>query len=90
VNERDKVMTENLTKRLVSHRNISLASQAVAKLAFHHAERGFDVRPFVVVLQKLGAPELKVVIHPGPRSPALRNLDCSGQRPPRECGAGRP
>ena len=54
-------MTENLTKRLVSHRNIGLAAQAVAKLALNHAERGLDIRPLVVALQKLRPLELKVV-----------------------------
>lgn len=68
MNEYDKVMTENFTQRFVSHGNVSLASKAVTKFPFHHAESGFDIRPLVVALQKLGAPELKVVVHLCPRS----------------------
>jgi hypothetical protein len=72
VNEYDKVMTENFTERFVSHGNVGLASEAVAKLPLHRAESGFDVRSFVVMLQKFGTPELKVVVHLRPRSGARR------------------
>lgn len=70
MNKYDEVMTENLTKRFVDHRNVGLASETVTKVPLHHAESGCDVRPFVVVLHKLVLPELKVVVHLGPRSAA--------------------
>lgn len=44
MDEHDKIMTENLTKRLVNHRRIGLAAKAVAKLSLNHAESGFDIR----------------------------------------------
>jgi len=70
VNENDKIMTQYLTKRFVDHRSIRFAAKAVAKLPLHHAESGFDIRPLMIVLQKFGASELKVVVHLRPRSPA--------------------
>ena len=51
-------MTENLTQRFIDHRNVSLTTQTVAEFAFHHAERGFDVRSLVVVRQKFGSGEI--------------------------------
>jgi len=50
-------MKKHLTKRLVDHRRIGLASQAIAELALHHAESRFHVGTFVVMLDKLIAPE---------------------------------
>src|SRR5260370_13289961 len=61
MNENDKIMTQYLTKNFVDHRNVSLAKQAVAELSLHHGERGFNVRPLMVVLQKLFPFELEVV-----------------------------
>lgn len=52
-------MTENLTKSFIDHRNVSLASQTVSEFSLHHAKRGFDIRPLVVVLQKVVAPEFE-------------------------------
>ena len=49
VDENDKVVTENLTKRFVDHRRLRLASQTVAKFPLHHAERRFDIGALVVV-----------------------------------------
>ena len=74
MNKYYEIMTQNLTECFVDHRNIGLAPQAVTEFAFHHAECGFDVRPFVIVLQKLGAPELKVVVHLRPRSATSSNM----------------
>jgi len=71
VNEHDKIMTENLTKRFVDHCGIRLTAKAVAKLALNHAESGFDIRPLVIMLQKLGASELKIVVHLRPCSATL-------------------
>lgn len=68
MNEHDEVMTENLTKRLVDHRGIRLAAKAITKFPLNHAESGFDIRPLVIVLQKLRALELEVVVHLRPRS----------------------
>ena len=70
MNEYDKVMTKNLTESFVDHRDIGLASQAVTELSLHHAEGRFDVGPLMVVLQEVVAPELKVVEHFRPCSPA--------------------
>src|SRR5258708_953894 len=68
MDENDKVMTEYLTKNFVDHSNIGLAPQAVSELSLHHRERGLDVRPFVVMRQKLLAPIWEVMNHlaPGP------------------------
>ena len=60
VDENDKIVTQNLTKRFIDHRRIALAANAIAELAFHHAECGFDIRALVVMLQELFTPELKV------------------------------
>ena len=70
MNENGKVMTENFAKRFVDHRDVSFAPQAVAELALHHGECGFHIRALVVVLQKLLLPEIEVVIHISPLSPA--------------------
>src|SRR5260370_42338855 len=61
MDENDKVMTEYLTKNFIDHSNIGLAPQAVAELSLHHRERGLDVRPLVVMLQKLFTLELEVM-----------------------------
>ena len=71
VDENDEVMREHLTKRFVDNSNVRLATQAVPKLAFHHAERGFNIGPLVVVLQRVIPPALKVVVHLRPRSAAI-------------------
>ena len=64
-------MTENFAERFVEHRNVSLAPQAVSELPFHHGECGLYVTALMVMLQKLIAPELEVVVHLLPRSPAI-------------------
>lgn len=64
-------MTENFTERFVDHRNIGLATKPVSEFPFHHGKRGFDVGALVIVLQKLIAPELKVVVHLLPRPAAV-------------------
>jgi hypothetical protein len=51
VNEHHKVMTQNLTKRFVDHRDICVAANRVFELAFHHGERGFNVAALVVGLE---------------------------------------
>jgi hypothetical protein len=56
-------MTENFAQRFVDHCNVGLAPQAVAKFPLHHRKRGFNVGTLMVMLQKLGAPELKIVVH---------------------------
>jgi len=71
VDENDEVMREHLTKRFVDNSNVRLATQAVPKLAFHHAERGFNIGPLLVVLQRVIPPALKVVVHLRPRSAAI-------------------
>ena len=68
VDKYDKVMTKNLTKGFVDHRGFGLTPQTITELAFNHAERGFDIRPLVVVLQEFFVPKLKVVKHLGPDS----------------------
>lgn len=79
VNEHHKVMTENLTKRFVDHRGVALAAKIVSEFPLHHGKRGFDVRPFVVMLHKFLAPELKVVKHLLP-STAAQTFHMIGQR----------
>src|SRR5581483_6736598 len=64
-------MAENLTKRFIDHRNISLAAQAVSEFPLNHAERGFDVAPLVVVLQELVFAEVEVVVHLEPHPSAV-------------------
>ena len=61
MDKNDKIMTQYLTKNLVDHRHVGLASKTIAEFSLHHRERGFNVRPLVVVLQKLFALELKVM-----------------------------
>src|SRR5580704_2459436 len=56
-----EIMTEHFAENFVNHCHIGLAPQAIAELSLHHRERGLDVRPLVVVLQKLFPLELKVV-----------------------------
>ena len=73
MNEHDKVMTENFAERFVDHRNIGLAPQTVSELPFHHAKRGLDIGPLVIMRHKFVPLELKVVKHlfPSPSTPAL-------------------
>ena len=52
MNEYRQVVTQDLAKSFVDHRSIGLGAQAVTKFALHHAERGFNVRPLVVVRQE--------------------------------------
>src|ERR1051326_6278571 len=59
-------MTEHLTKRFIDHRNVRLAPQAIAELAFHHAKGGLDIGALVVVAQELIPPILEVMKHPFP------------------------
>ncbi len=58
-----QIMSKNLTQRFIDRCNVGLASETVSKLALHHTKSGFDIRPLVIVLQEVGAAELKVVIH---------------------------
>jgi hypothetical protein len=51
VNEHHKVMTENLTKRFVDHRNVRLAAKRVSELAFHRAKSAVNVAALVATLQ---------------------------------------
>jgi hypothetical protein len=57
MNKHDKVMTENFAERFVDHRNVSLATQAVAKLALHHRECGLDVAALIGSVAKTPACE---------------------------------
>jgi hypothetical protein len=43
MNDYDEIMTENLTKRFVNHRNVRLAPEPVTEFPVHHAERAVDV-----------------------------------------------
>jgi len=54
-------MTQCLTEHFVYHSNTGLAPQAVAELSLHHRERGLNVRPLVVMVQKLYPLELEVM-----------------------------
>lgn len=79
-------MAQHLAQRLIDHRNVRLAAQGIPKLPLHHRERRLDIRPLVVVRQKLLAPEHEVVVHVAPHPAALpfvmvckRNVWCSAQ-----------
>src|SRR5260370_15986265 len=61
MNEHHEIMTEQFRDNFIDHSNIGLAPQAVAELSLHHRERGLDVRPLVVMLQKLFTLELEVM-----------------------------
>src|SRR5947207_7792343 len=52
MNEYGQVVTEDLAKSFVDHSGILARTEAVAKLALHHREGRFDVRPFVVALEE--------------------------------------
>ena len=72
MNKNHEIMAQNFTKSFINHHDISLAPQTVSEFPLHHAKGGFDVRPLVVMLQKLVAPELKVMEHFGPQMWPLR------------------
>lgn len=61
-------MAQHFAQRLVDHRNVSLAAQAIAKLPLHHTERGFDVRAGMVMGQKFLTLEHEVMEHLSERS----------------------
>jgi hypothetical protein len=62
MNEYYKIMTKDLAKHLIDHRHFGLAPQTVSKFPLHHPERGFNVGPLEIVLQKLLSPKLEVVM----------------------------
>ena len=62
MNEHDKIMTENLTKRFIGHCGIGLAGRLSPNSRLNHAESGSDIRRLVIVLQELRLFELEVVI----------------------------
>jgi hypothetical protein len=68
VDEHDQIMTEHFAQSFVHHRNIGLAAERVAKLPFHHRERGFNIAALVVSLQELLATEHEVVVHVAERA----------------------
>ena len=72
VNEYYEIMTEHFTKRFIDHRGIGLAPQRVTEFPLHHGERGFDVRPLVVVLQKLIPLVHEEVVHLAPQTARIR------------------
>ena len=67
LNQTTDVMTEYLAERLVDLRGFRFASQAVSKLRFDHAERGFNVAPLVVLLEEPLLVEFVIVIHLPPK-----------------------
>ena len=64
----DDVVAEDLTKSLVHHRRVALASQGVSKLPLNHREGRLDVRAPVVAVHKFLAPHAEVVEHLVPRA----------------------
>lgn len=60
-NQTADVVVQDLAKCLILHRDLRFGANRVSKLAFHHAERGFDVRPFAVSLQELFAVQAEEV-----------------------------
>jgi len=82
-------MTENFAECFVDHGHIGLASQTVSKLPLHHAERGFNVAPLVVVGKEILLAEHEVMKHllvgsPNSASsiPSERNERCSAELVP--------
>src|SRR2546425_1189733 len=63
MNQYGQVVTEDFAKRFVDHCHIGTRPKAVTKLALHHREGRFYVRPFVVALQKLVTLPHEEVIH---------------------------
>ncbi len=63
MDENDKVMTENFTKRFIEESGISLASERVTEFPLHHAEGRFNIGALVVVLQIFFSLEHEVVKH---------------------------
>ena len=88
VNEYDEVMTKHFTKRFIHHRGIGLAAQRVSELALHHAKRGFDIGPLVIVLQELLALEHEEVVHLAPLSAAIPLVMSSERNVRRRANAG--
>ena len=79
-------MTKHLTKRFVDHSDFRFAAQPVSEFALHHAECGFNIGTFVIMLQVFVALKLEVVVHLRPRpasvSPMVRrkrNVRCSAE-----------
>src|SRR5438034_3962322 len=66
VNQHDNIVAEHLAQRLIDHRNVSLASQRISKLAFNHAESGLNIGSLMIMRQELAALELEVVVHLSP------------------------
>src|SRR5436190_23393363 len=52
MNEYREIVTQDLAKGFVDHRNVGTRTEAVTKLALHHGKRGFHVAPLVITLQE--------------------------------------
>ena len=66
LNYNANIMTQNFTKDFVDLSDVTLTENRVAKLPFDHAEGGFYVTTFVVMLHELLTPEHEIVVHFGP------------------------
>jgi len=81
LNEAADIVTKNLAQSLVSLRRFGFASECVAKLRLDHAESSFNVRAFVIVLEKAFLIERKVVIHLPPDGGTFKDyFSLSGRR----------
>jgi len=60
-------MSQDFAERLIDLRCLGFASKAVAKLCLDHAERRFDVAPFVVLLEEPFLIERKIMEHAIPK-----------------------
>lgn len=73
MNQAADVVAQHFAEHFVIHGRIGLAANVVAELGFYHADRGFNVRPLVVVRHKLVTVVLEEVVHLLPETtPAAR------------------
>jgi len=88
LNETANIVTQNLTESFIDLRGFGLTSQVIPELCFNHAERGFDVRAFMIVLHELLCVAAVIVKHsfPNRTAPILTThraaLKRNGMAPP--------
>src|ERR1019366_8296925 len=66
LNENTEIMAEHFTQNFVNLRGLRLGPDGGSELRLNHRERGFNVRPFVVLGEKFLPVELVKVEHPTP------------------------
>lgn len=63
LNQAADIVAKHFAQHFVFHGRVGLAANVIPELPFNHADRGFHVRPLVIVGQKFGTVELEIVIH---------------------------